>query len=62
MTPSAEAIRIRIHRSGRITFLSSQNQKELLIMEHNELCLISHTHWDREWYMPREKMRFRLVS
>lgn len=31
-------------------------------MEHNELCIISHTHWDREWYMPREKMRFRLVE
>ena len=31
-------------------------------MEHNELCIVSHTHWDREWYMPREKMRFRLVE
>lgn len=26
------------------------------------LCVISHTHWDREWYMPLEWMRLRLVD
>ena len=25
-------------------------------------CVISHTHWDREWYMPFEKFRIRLVE
>ena len=25
-------------------------------------CIISHTHWDREWYMPFEKFRFKLVD
>lgn len=25
-------------------------------------CVISHTHWDREWYEPLEKFRFRLVD
>ncbi len=25
-------------------------------------CLISHTHWDREWYLPFEKFRMRLVD
>ncbi|HBT65531.1 MAG TPA: hypothetical protein DEB10_12825, partial [Ruminococcaceae bacterium] len=25
-------------------------------------CVISHTHWDREWYMPLELMRLRLID
>ena len=25
-------------------------------------CIISHTHWDREWYMPFEKFRLKLVD
>ena len=25
-------------------------------------CVISHTHWDREWYMPLELMKLRLVD
>lgn len=25
-------------------------------------CVISHTHWDREWYMPFEKFRMRLCD
>jgi len=25
-------------------------------------CIISHTHWDREWYLPFEKFRVRLVE
>ena len=25
-------------------------------------CVISHTHWDREWYMPLENFRHRLVD
>lgn len=25
-------------------------------------CIISHTHWDREWYMPYEQFRIRLVD
>ena len=27
-----------------------------------QYCIISHTHWDREWYMPLEQMRLRLVD
>lgn len=26
------------------------------------LCVISHTHWDREWYRPQEVFRMRLVD
>jgi alpha-mannosidase len=25
-------------------------------------CVVSHTHWDREWYMPFEKFRIQLVD
>lgn len=25
-------------------------------------CVISHTHWDREWYMPLDKFRLKLVD
>ena len=25
-------------------------------------CIISHTHWDREWYLPLENFRMRLVD
>lgn len=25
-------------------------------------CVVSHTHWDREWYMPFEQFRLRLVD
>ena len=25
-------------------------------------CVISHTHWDREWYMPLESMKLRLCD
>ena len=25
-------------------------------------AVISHTHWDREWYLPFEKFRIRLVD
>lgn len=25
-------------------------------------CVISHTHWDREWYQTQEQMRLRLVD
>ena len=25
-------------------------------------CVVSHTHWDREWYMPFEQFRFKLVD
>ena len=31
-------------------------------MENKILCVISHTHWDREWYMPLEVMRLRLID
>ena len=36
------------HRQGR------KNMKNIYI--------VSHTHWDREWYMPFEKHRARLVK
>lgn len=29
---------------------------------NKKLCVISHTHWDREWYMPFELFRLRLVD
>ena len=25
-------------------------------------CVVSHTHWDREWYLPLEKFRIKLVN
>lgn len=25
-------------------------------------CVISHTHWDREWYMPHEQFRLKLID
>ena len=32
-------------------------------MQDNKVyCVISHTHWDREWYMPFEEFRIRLVE
>ena len=27
-----------------------------------KFCVISHTHWDREWYQPFEEFRLRLVD
>ena len=30
--------------------------------ENKIFCVISHTHWDREWYMPLEQFRHRLVD
>lgn len=30
--------------------------------ENKVFCVISHTHWDREWYMPLEHFRHRLVD
>lgn len=31
--------------------------------QHNRVfCVISHTHWDREWYMPLENFRHRLTD
>ena len=31
-------------------------------MSEHTIHVISHTHWDREWYMPFEKHRRRLVK
>ena len=31
-------------------------------MEKNVFCVVSHTHWDREWYQPFEVFRLRLVD
>ena len=25
-------------------------------------CVISHTHWDREWYLTQEEFRLKLVD
>ena len=30
--------------------------------EHNEIHLISHTHWDREWYLTFQQFRIKLVT
>lgn len=29
---------------------------------NKHFCVISHTHWDREWYQPLEQFRYRLVE
>jgi alpha-mannosidase len=43
--------------SGKENFdISNQNSN------FKYLCVISHTHWDREWYMPFEQFRIRLVE
>ncbi|MEX2684488.1 MAG: glycoside hydrolase family 38 C-terminal domain-containing protein, partial [Candidatus Sigynarchaeota archaeon] len=31
------------------------------IPDRDLLCIVSHTHWDREWYLPFEGFRFKLV-
>lgn len=31
-------------------------------MKNKVFCVVSHTHWDREWYSPIEKFRHRLVD
>lgn len=31
-------------------------------MERKTLCIVSHTHWDREWYLPFQRHRMRLVQ
>ena len=31
-------------------------------MEKIKAHIISHAHWDREWYMPYEKHHIRLIS
>ena len=31
-------------------------------MEQTTLHIVSHSHWDREWYLPFEKHRYRLVK
>lgn len=31
-------------------------------LEQKELHLVSHTHWDREWYMSRAKHNYRLIK
>lgn len=30
--------------------------------QHFRYMIVSHTHWDREWYLPYQKFRIRLVS
>jgi len=30
--------------------------------EHRTICVVSHTHWDREWYLPYQSFRVRLVG
>ncbi|MBN2658964.1 MAG: hypothetical protein JXR86_18060 [Spirochaetales bacterium] len=31
-------------------------------MANKEFCVISHTHWDREWYLTHEEFRMKLVQ
>ena len=31
-------------------------------MDNTVYCVLSHTHWDREWYQPFEKFRMRLCD
>ena len=32
------------------------------MVRNDETIIISHTHWDREWYLPFQLFRFRLVE
>lgn len=29
---------------------------------HKQAVIVSHTHWDRAWYLPFEKFRYRLIK
>ncbi len=33
-----------------------------MVSKEKNYCIISHTHWDREWYLPFEQFRIRLVD
>lgn len=33
-----------------------------MTMTVKQYCVVSHTHWDREWYLPFEQFRLRLVA
>lgn len=46
-----------------ITIYLSSNISQLRgKMEKKNIHIISHTHWDREWYMPFEAHRYKLVE
>lgn len=42
-------------------FYAANAEKRAIAMK-KFYCVISHTHWDREWYMPLSQFRFKLVD
>ena len=55
----------RILRSVRIfCYFLNFYHRRMMVMKQNQkvFCVISHTHWDREWYSPLEIFRHRLVD
>lgn len=40
----------------------TRRDSEAMSQRMKNYCIISHTHWDREWYLPFEKFRVRLVD
>lgn len=38
------------------------NEQDKTAIQSLQYCVISHTHWDREWYLPFEEFRLRLVD
>ena len=44
-------------RSGRIG-----GREDAVMDQRNAVHIISHTHWDREWYLTQEQYRIRLVD
>lgn len=44
-----------------IRLYRNSNQKVNTNMK-TKYCIISHTHWDREWYLPLEQFKMRLVD
>ncbi len=43
---------------------SGEKNSEVSLLDKSlkHLILVSHTHWDREWYLPFEDFRWQLVK
>ncbi len=42
--------------------MPQRSGKGLVLSESPRVHVVSHTHWDREWYLPREQFRLMLVD
>ena len=56
----------KVSDRGNMT-VTSQREKTMIggktmNTDTKKYCIISHTHWDREWYLPFENFRMRLVD